>query len=62
LNVHGIGVTAAYNLSAAVNLTLNYGYGWWYNHNLGTGGNPQQVAINPLNQYQWFSADLNVKF
>jgi hypothetical protein len=62
LNVHGVGVTAAYNLSAAVNLTLNYGYGWWYNHNLGTGGSALQVAINPLNQYQWFSADLNVKF
>jgi len=62
LNVHGVGVTAAYNLSAAVNLTLNYGYGWWLNHNLGTGGSPQQIAINPLNQYQWFSADLNVKF
>ncbi len=62
LNVHGIGVTAAYNLSAAVNLTLNYGYGWWLNHNLGTGGTPLQIAINPLNQYQWFSADLNVKF
>jgi hypothetical protein len=62
LNVHGIGVTAAYNLSAAVNITLNYGYSWWLNHNLGTGGSPQQVAINPLNQYQWFSADLNIKF
>jgi len=62
LNVHGIGVTAAYNLSAAVNITLNYGYSWWLNHNLGTGGSPQQVAINPTNQYQWFSADLNIKF
>ncbi len=39
LNMHGVGITAAYNLTAAVNLTLNYGHGWWYNHNLGTGGN-----------------------
>jgi hypothetical protein len=62
LNVQGIGVTAAYNLTAAVNLTLNYGYSWWLNHNLGTGGSAQQIAINPLSQYQWFSADLNVKF
>ena len=62
LNMHGIGVTAAYNLAAAVNLTLNYGYGWWYNHNLGTGGIPQAININPLNQYQYFTADLNVKF
>ena len=64
LNMHGIGVTAAYNLSAAVNLTLNYGYAWWYNHNLGTGGNVGSLAIatNPTSQYQWFTADLNVKF
>jgi len=64
LNMHGIGATAAYNFSAAVNLTLNYGYAWWYNHNLGTGGNVGSLAIatNPTSQYQWFTADLNVKF
>jgi hypothetical protein len=62
LNIHGIGVTAAYNLSAAVNLTLNYGHGWWYNHNLGTGGVAQAIAINPMDQYNFFTADLNVKF
>jgi hypothetical protein len=62
--MHGIGATAAYNFSAAVNLTLNYGYAWWYNHNLGTGGNVGSLAIatNPTSQYQWFTADLNVKF
>jgi hypothetical protein len=62
LNIHGVGVTAAYNLSAAVNLTLNYGHGWWYNHNLGTGGVAQAIAINPMDQYNFFTADLNVKF
>jgi hypothetical protein len=49
-------------MSAAVNLTLNYGHGWWYNHNLGTGGVPQAIAINPMDQYNFFTADLNVKF
>jgi hypothetical protein len=63
LNMHGVVARAAYNLSDAVNLTLTYGHGWWYNHNLGTGGvGAQATGINPLAQYNWFTADLNVKF
>ncbi len=60
--MHGIAARAGYNLSAAVNLSLTYSYGWWLNHNLGTGGSPQQIAINPLSQYQMLYADLNFKF
>jgi Putative porin len=63
LNMHGLVARAAYNLSSAVNLTLTYGHGWQYNHNLGTGGvGAQATGINPLAQYNWFTADLNVKF
>jgi putative porin len=64
LNLHGIAAQATYNLTAAVNLQLTYAHGWWYNHNLGTGGNPGSLAIttNPTNQYNFFTADLNVKF
>jgi hypothetical protein len=63
LNMQGVVARAAYNLSNAVNLTLTYGHGWWYNHNLGTGGiGAQATGINPLAQYNWFTADLNVKF
>jgi hypothetical protein len=64
LNIHGIAAQATYNLTAAVNLQLTYAYGWWYNHNLGTGGNVGSLAIatNPTSQYQFFTADLNFKF
>jgi hypothetical protein len=64
LNMHGIAAQATYNLTAAVNVQLTYAYGWWYNHNLGTGGNVGSLAIatNPTNQYQFFTADLNIKF
>jgi hypothetical protein len=62
LNMHGVAAKVAYNLSAAVNLTLTYNYGWWYDHSLGTGGTPIAIGINPLNRYQLFFADLNIKF
>jgi hypothetical protein len=63
LNMHGVAARAAYNLSAAVNLTLTYAYGWRYNHNLGTGGTASQIpALNPLDQYQMLYTDLNIKF
>jgi hypothetical protein len=61
-NIHGIAAKAGYMLSNAVSLNLTYSYGWWLDHNLGTGGSAQQIAINPLNRYQMLYADLNVKF
>jgi hypothetical protein len=63
-NMHGIAVQATYNFTAAVNLQLTYAHGWWYNHNLGTGGNPGVIhlAINPTSQYNFLTADMNFKF
>jgi hypothetical protein len=63
-NMHGIAVQGTYNFTAAVNLQLTYAHGWWYNHNLGTGGNVGNLAIttNPTAQYNYFTADLNLKF
>ena len=63
-NMHGIVAQAAYNLTSAVNFRLTYAHGWWYNHNLGTGGNLGSFAIatNPTNEYNLFQADLNVNF
>jgi hypothetical protein len=47
-----------------VNFELTYGHGWWYNHNLGTGGNVGSlaIAINPTDQFNLFFADLNINF
>jgi hypothetical protein len=62
-NIHGIAFQLAYNFTAAVNLELTYAHGWWYNHNLGTGGiGAQATGINPTAEYNFFTADLNVKF
>ena len=63
-NMQGIALQLAYNLTAAVNLQLTYAHGWWYNHNLGTGGTPGNVTIatNPTNEYNLFQADLNINF
>jgi len=63
-NTHGIAAQLAYNFTAAVNLQLTYAHGWWYNHNLGTGGNVGSLAIatNPTTEYNFFTADLNINF
>jgi len=63
-NIHGIVAQATYNLTAAVNFRLTYAHGWWYNHNLGTGGNLGTITIatNPTDEYNLFQADLNLTF
>jgi Putative porin len=61
-NMHGIIVRAGYALSDAVIFNVTWNYGWRINDNLGTGGTPIAIGINPLDQYQFFVADLNIKF
>jgi hypothetical protein len=61
VNIQGIAVKAGYMLADAVSLNLTYGYGWRTNGNLGTGG-IGDIGINPVDQYQIFQADLNLKF
>ncbi len=62
LNMQGIGVKAGYALSDAVIFSITYAYGQRYDNALGTGGTPIAIGINPLDRYQFFVADLNVKF
>ncbi|HKI71570.1 MAG TPA: putative porin [Verrucomicrobiae bacterium] len=61
-NMHGIIVRAGYALSDAVIFNVTWNYGWRINDNLGTGGTPIAIGINPVDQYQFFVADLNIKF
>jgi hypothetical protein len=61
-NMEGVVVKAGYALSDAVSVNFTYHYAWRYNDNLGTGGTPIAIAINPIDQYQLFFADLNIKF
>ncbi|MEP7016232.1 MAG: putative porin [Verrucomicrobiota bacterium] len=61
VNMEGVGVTAAYALSDAVIFKLTWAYGWPSDDSLGTGGSGD-IGINPLDQFQIFQADLNVKF
>jgi hypothetical protein len=61
LNMQGVGLRAGYALSNAVILNLTYLYGWRIDNSLGTGG-VNDIAINPLDQYQLLQADLNIKF
>jgi hypothetical protein len=61
VNMEGVAVQAGYALSDAVIFNLTWGYGWYSDSSLGTGG-AGDIGINPLAKYQVFQADLNVKF
>ncbi|HEY2138850.1 MAG TPA: putative porin [Chthoniobacterales bacterium] len=61
VNIEGVVVQAGYALSDAVTFNLSYGYGRRSDRALGTGG-VGDIGINPLDKYQVFQADLNVKF
>jgi hypothetical protein len=61
VNIEGAVVQAGYALSDAVIFNLSYGYGRRADKSLGTGG-AGDLPINPLDKYQIFQADLNVKF
>ena len=52
-NMHGIIVRAGYALSDAVIFNVTWNYGWRINDNLGTGGTPIAIGINPLD-HQFF--------
>ena len=54
-------VRVGYMLSDAVAFNLNCAYAWQIDDALGTGGNGD-IAINPLDQYQLFQADMSVRF
>lgn len=61
VNMQGVAVQAGYALSDAVIFNMTYGYGSRSDTDLGTGGSGD-IGINPLDRYQLFQADLNVKF
>ena len=61
VNMQGVAVKAGYMLADAISLNLTYSYGWRSNGNYGTGG-IGDIAINPIDQYQLFQADMSVRF
>ena len=61
VNIEGVVVQGGYAITDAVVFNLSYGYGRRADKSLGTGG-VGDIGINPLDKYQIFQADLNVKF
>ena len=61
VNMEGVAVKAGYALSDAIIFNLTCAYGWRANRSSAPAASAIS-AINPLDQYQIFQADLNVKF
>jgi Putative porin len=61
VNMEGVAVKAGYALADAVVFNLTWAYGWRSSSLFGTGG-VGDIPINPLDEYQIFQADMNVKF
>jgi len=61
VNMEGVVVQAGYALSDAVTFNIQYGHAWRIDSALGTGG-AHDIAVNPMEEYQIFQADLNLKF
>jgi hypothetical protein len=61
-NMQGVVARAGYMLSDAVSVNFTYAHGWQIDDNLGTGGLGGSIGINPLDNYNLFQADLNLKF
>jgi hypothetical protein len=59
--MQGVAVQVGYALSDAVTFNLTYGHGWRSDSSLGTGG-VGDISVNPIDQYNIFQADLNLKF
>jgi hypothetical protein len=61
INMEGVGVRLGYAITDAVTANITYAYGEQIDDDLGTGG-VGDIGVNPLDKYQIFQADLNVKF
>ena len=61
VNMKGVAIQGGYALSDAVIFNLTYGHAWRVDKSLGTGGTGD-IGINPLDKYQIFQADMNVRF
>ncbi len=61
LNLQGVGATAGYMITDAISVNVLYAHAWRADDDLGTGGGGD-IGINPLDEFQLFQADFNIRF